>query len=56
MTHENKSQTDPAKDKPDQTKKDLSEEETLNKMKTFLELLLKEIDKEEKNSAVKDKS
>jgi hypothetical protein len=56
MTHENKLQSEPEKDKPDQTKKDLSEEETLNKMKKFMELLLKEIDKDEKNSAVKDKS
>jgi hypothetical protein len=56
MTHENKSQAEPEKDKPDQTKKDLGEDETLKKMNTFLDLLLKEIDKEEKNPPVKEKS
>lgn len=52
MTSENESPKDPQKEKnnhsePDQEKPD--SDETLNKMKTFLDLLLKEIDKDEKN-------
>jgi hypothetical protein len=59
MTSENKSPKEAQKEKnnhsePDQEK--LDSDETLNKMKTFLDLLLKEIDKDEQNPSVKDKS
>jgi hypothetical protein len=59
MSSENESPKEPRKEKnnhSEQLQEKPDTDETLNKMKTFLDLLLKEIDKDEKNSAVKDKS
>jgi hypothetical protein len=59
MTSENESPKEPKKEKnnhSEQHQEKTDSDETLNKMKTFLDLLLKEIDKDEQNPSVKDKS
>ena len=59
MTSENESPKEPKKEKnnhSEQHQEKPDSDETLNKMKTFLDLLLKEIDKDEQNPSVKDKS
>lgn len=46
MDHENEPQPESEKNKPESSEKHSQEDETLNKMKQFLDLLLKEIDKD----------
>lgn len=56
MNQENKTQKDSEKVKTGSSQKDIQKDETLNKMKLFMDRLLIEIEKDINNSPESDKS